>query len=153
AGRTDLDLQAQAPVLDALWPGLPGGAHLHAVLQGSLAQQSLALEGGYTPEEVEADVLGRAPAQARLRLDGGWAQGRGWRGTLETLEAGHAGLSLRSETPVPLELDAPDWAWKVGAARIAVGLDGQALLRLDHVASSGAGGRWDTSGRVDPLVV
>lgn len=185
AGRTDLDLQAQAPALNAMWPGLPGGARLHAILQGSLAQQSLALEGGYTPEDMKEDVLGHAPVEARLRLDGGWTQGRGWRGTLETLEAGHAGLSLRSETPVSLELDAPagpadaqaaavpasaepadaaspadapapaapDWAWKVGAARIAVGLDGETLLRLDHGASSGSGHRWKTSGRIDPLVV
>ena len=186
--RTALDLQAQVPALAALWPGLPGGASLHATLEGSLAQQRLALEAGYTPEDAREGVLGHAPVDARLRLDGGWAEGRGWRGTLGALDVSHAGLSLHSETAVPLELDppaapvpppagpaastgaeagaapaarpdgsaparAPGWAWKVGAARLEVGLEGEELLRLDHGASSGSGHRWASSGRIDPLVI
>ncbi|MER1965957.1 translocation/assembly module TamB domain-containing protein [Castellaniella sp. GW247-6E4] len=151
--RMALELRADLPALAALWPDLPGGARLHATLEGSAARQRLMLEAGYNPEDAKEGVLGRAPIDARLRLDGGWVEDQGWRGALAALDVSHAGLSLRSETAVPLELDTPSWAWKVGAARLAVGLDGENLLRLDHAASSGSGRQWSSRGHIDPLVV
>uniref|UniRef100_UPI003340A355 translocation/assembly module TamB domain-containing protein n=1 Tax=Castellaniella defragrans TaxID=75697 RepID=UPI003340A355 len=165
----NLDVQARLPELAALWPGLPGGVEGHAVLEGNLARQRLTLDAGYTPADAQDGVLGQAPVDARLRLDGGWVEGTGWRGTLSDLTVGHAGLSLRSEAAVTLELDMPaasadeaggtpapagaDWAWRVGRAQIDAGLDGENLLRLDHTASSGSGRHWATSGRVDSLLV
>jgi len=107
AGRTALDLDAQLPALAAAWPGLPGGAALHAILEGSLAQQRLALEAGYTPDDAQEGVLGRAPVTAQLQLAGGWVEHTGWQGVLESLDVSHADLSLHSEVPVPLALRAP----------------------------------------------
>lgn len=156
AGRTDLDLDAQAPDLAAIWPGLPGGAALHALLQGSLAQQQLALEAAYTPANAQEGVLGQAPVKGQLRLDGAWVNSKGWQGTLEQLEVSHADLFVRSEVPVPLALQVPDadaWGWTVGAARLAIGLSDEVLLRVDHDASSGAGHHWSTKGHVDPMIV
>lgn len=177
ARGTALAVQATTPALSAVWPGLPGGAHLQLSLKGSLEHQTLSLDAGYTPEDSEADVVGRAPIAIQLALEGAWAQGAGWGGTVRTLEASHAGLHLHSEVPVPLAwrpaakpaaaanaeaasqnpadpiIPAPPWGWQVGAARLAVALDDEPLFRLDHESSSGSGRRWASRARVDALIV
>ncbi|KDB73434.1 hypothetical protein L494_0842, partial [Bordetella bronchiseptica CA90 BB1334] len=66
-----LKLDAQAPRLDAFWPGIPGAASVKAALDGALARHRGRIEAAYTPADARARVLGRARAQAQLEFSGG----------------------------------------------------------------------------------
>lgn len=160
AGRTQLDLDIQAPRLAALWPELPGALAVHSVLAGTLAQHTLSLDTRYTPEHVREGVVGEAPIAVELRLAGGWdglPGTAGWRGALDALEMSHTDLTVHSVRPIALQyLLAPDASgeqWRVGAGQFQVKLGGQSMLNLDHTSSGGAGSRWTTSGQIASLMV
>lgn len=160
AGRTQLDLNVQAPHLAALWPDLPGGATVQSALAGTLAQQTLSLDARYTPDDAREGVVGEAPITAKLRLAGGWddrPETAGWRGALEALDMSHADLFVHSGRPIALSyLLSPDAAgqqWRVGAGQLRLKLGDESLLDLDHTASGGAGAHWATSGQIASLVV
>ncbi|MFT0533570.1 translocation/assembly module TamB domain-containing protein [Castellaniella hirudinis] len=150
--RTQLALQAIAPALDALWPGLPGGGRLSLDVQGALAGQQIKLQGQYAPAGAQAAQPGQAPVDVDLALDGGWSAERGWQGGVRRLLVRHAGMRLDAQGPWPVQL-AADGAWRVGRGVLDLQLDGQPLLQVRHEMSSGQAGRWDTQGRIDPLVI
>ncbi|MDN5842233.1 MAG: translocation/assembly module TamB domain-containing protein [Alcaligenaceae bacterium] len=158
--RTKLDVDAQAPALAAFWPGIPGAAALHAALAGSLAQQTLSVDARYTPDHAREGVVGEAPAEAKLKVTGGWASVdgvAGWRGAVDTLDAEHADLSVRSDHPIALQYllseEGAAARWHVGAGQIQVSLSGESIVRLDHSSSEGQGTHWATAGRIDSLVI
>ena len=152
AAASELTVQALLPKLSALWPDLPGGAELDLEAAGPLTGHKGHLKARYTPEDARQGVPDRAPMSVDLAFEGGWTQADGWRGHLASLRAEHAGLALSSQKAVPLALDAAG-GWQVGQADMGVVLQGQPLLTLQHQASSGSQGHWETQGRIDPLTI
>lgn len=150
--QTRLALKAALPALDTLWPGVPGGADLTLDLEGALAQQHLTLKSRYVPENVRDDMLGQAPVTLALGLRGGWVADQGWRGTLSDLQVQHAGAQLETQGAIPVQVDAAG-AWRVGQGALDLQLKGESLLHLQHRASDGQAGQWETQGRIDDLVV
>ncbi|MGU9990095.1 hypothetical protein D0839_03970 [Bordetella avium] len=158
APRARLMLDARAPELAAFWPDLPGGAMLKATLDGDAAHHRGKLDARYTPPGAQPKLLGRAPVEARLAFDGGWAEQdvqAGWRGKLTGLSAQSAGFTVAIPGAVSLAYlpDAPQWQWQVGAAQIqAVFPDKQSLV-LSHAGSRGGPERWESAGRANNFVL
>lgn len=161
-----ITLDLAAPRLAALWPDVPGAATLKGKIGGTVAAHQGDLAASYTPARSRPGQLGLAPANASLRLKGGWGPGRGddaqarlvgWRGTLDTLKASHAGFGVDLAREISLsflpQAVAPQWQWQVGAANIAVSLPNRQSMTLNHQGSRGGGGRWETAGRIDNAVV
>ncbi|WP_066128860.1 translocation/assembly module TamB domain-containing protein [Bordetella ansorpii] len=170
AENGNLTLDAAAPRLDAFWPDVPGGARLQAKVDGTVARHRATLEAAYTPANSRAGQLGRAPAQARLALDGGWGTGQaaagqsastaslvGYRGTLARLDASSAGFALAIEKPMTLAYlpgaAAPAWQTQVGATVLAVTFPDRQRIVLAHGGSRAGAGRWETAGQADNLVI
>ena len=150
-----LTLDAQAPQLDAFWPGLPGGAELKGKLNGTAAAHRGEFSARYMPAKVRAGVLGEAPAQADIAFTGGWGRGpagdadaalTGWRGTFSRLNAESAGFAVAAERPLSVAYlpgaVAPQWQWQVGATTLGLTLPGKERLALAHKGSRGGGARW-----------
>ncbi len=165
-GMTDsrINLDVLAPELAAFWPDLPGGAALKGVIAGELARHTADLTGQYTPEESQSGKVGKAPIKAHVALEGGWGRAdsqadspEGWRGTLGTLEAEHAGLGLKAGAGVPISffpgVAAPAWQWQVGRTRLDLLMSSRNVLTLDHEASRGGDGRWESQGAIARLAV
>ncbi len=153
-----IKLDAAAPSLDALWPGLPGGFKASGELGGSVAQHAADLQVEYTMPDGKPDVPGSAPVQAVLALDGGWGRGpggeaEGWRGRITRLRADHAGFRVASEgeTPVSYVPGAQDVEWRIGEARLQVWQREDHLLTLRSRQAQGGHGRWESSGEVAQL--
>lgn len=159
--RLDLDLAVSR--LADLWPGLPGGAHAKGWVGGTLQQHATDLQATYTPDNAEADKVGSAPVDAHVALQGQWGplqQGKpeeGWRGRLTVLKATHAGLGLDMRSPMDLvfapQAAAPDWQWRIGATSLGIKLPSGSEAVVQHGHSSVGGGRWETQGGMDRLVV
>jgi len=161
-----LTLDAQAPQLDAFWPGIPGGAELKGKFAGTVAAHRGELSAGYTPAKARAGVLGQAPAKANIVFTGGWGKGPagqpdsalvGWRGAFSRLTADTAGFTVAAERPVSLaylpSAVHPQWQWQVGQTVLSVTLPGKERLTLAHQGSRGGGKRWETAGQADNLVI
>lgn len=159
--RLELDLAVSR--LADLWPGLPGGARAQGWVGGALARHALELRAAYTPDGSEKGKIGSAPIEAQVAMQGQWGaleQGRpeeGWRGRLSVLKASHAGLGADLRAPLDLvfapQAAAPDWQWRIGATSLAVRLPSGSEAVLRHARSSVGGGRWETQGGIDRLVV
>ena len=160
-----LTLDAQAPQLDAFWPGLPGGAELKGKLNGTAAAHRGEFSARYMPAKVRAGVLGEAPAQADIAFTGGWGRGpagdadaalTGWRGTFSRLNAESAGFAVAAERPLSVAYlpgaVAPQWQWQVGATTLGLTLPGRNAWRWP-TGSRGGGARWETAGQADNLVI
>lgn len=161
-----LTLDAQAPQLDAFWPGIPGGAELKGNVAGTVAAHRGELSAGYTPAKARAGVLGQAPAKANIVFTGGWGKGPagqpdsalvGWRGVFSRLTADTAGFTVAADRPVSLaylpSAVHPQWQWQVGQTVLSVTLPGKERLTLSHQGSRGGGKRWETAGQADNLVI
>jgi len=161
-----LTLDAQAPQLDAFWPGIPGGAELKGKFAGTVAAHRGELSAGYTPAKARAGVLGQAPAKANIVFTGGWGKGPagqpdsalvGWRGAFSRLTADTAGFTVAADRPVSLaylpSAVHPQWQWQVGQTVLSVTLPGKERLTLAHQGSRGGGKRWETAGQADNLVI
>ncbi len=161
-----LTLDAQAPQLDAFWPGIPGGAELKGNVAGTVAAHRGELSAGYTPAKARAGVLGQAPAKANIVFTGGWGKGPagqpdsalvGWRGAFSRLTADTAGFTVAADRPVSLaylpSAVHPQWQWQVGQTVLSVTLPGKERLTLAHQGSRGGGKRWETAGQADNLVI
>ncbi|WP_374762731.1 translocation/assembly module TamB domain-containing protein [Achromobacter aegrifaciens] len=161
-----LSLDAQAPQLDAFWPGIPGGAELKGKLAGTLAAHRGELAAGYTPPKPRPGVLGEAPAKANIVFAGSWGKGPagtpdtalpGWRGTFSRLTAETAGFTVAVDRPVTLAFVPsavePQWQWQVGQTALSLTLPGKERVVLAHQGSRGGGKRWETAGKADNLVI
>lgn len=161
AGKLQLDVQA--PRLDAFWPGLPGGATAKFEIDGAMASHKGSLEATYTPPSPRPRVLGSAPAQASLRFEGGWGEEAGkpgtagWRGNVSRVQAASAGFSAEIAGPVALayvpDAVAPAPQWRVGAATLTARFPDAQTLSIRHAASQGRTGQWQTAGGADNLVL
>jgi translocation and assembly module TamB len=174
-GRTAsvIDLNLNVQRLAALWPGVPGSASLKGKLGGTIAAHRGNLQASYTPDSPRAGQLGYAPAHASLQFEGGWGsdpaarldvsllapinRAIGWRGTINRLQARHAGFSVDLAQPLKLSFlpraVAPDWQWQVAASTVRLGLPNNQHMALAHRGSRGAEGRWQTAGRIDHVAV
>lgn len=161
-----LTLDAQAPQLDAFWPGIPGGADLKGKLGGTIAAHKAEITAGYNPPKPRPGVLGESRAQATLAFAGGWGKGAagaadaaltGWRGTVSRLTADSAGFTVSVDRPVTLSYlpaaVAPQWQWQVGQTVLGVALPGKEKLAIAHKGSRGDAKRWETAGQADNLVI
>ncbi|AMG38594.1 translocation/assembly module TamB domain-containing protein [Achromobacter xylosoxidans] len=161
-----LTLDAQAPQLDAFWPGIPGGADLKGKLGGTVAAHKGEITAGYNPARPRPGVLGESRAQATLAFTGGWGKGAagepdaaltGWRGAFSRLTADSAGFTVSVDRPVTLSYLpaalAPQWQWQVGQTVIGVALPGKEKLAIAHKGSRGDAKRWETAGQADNLVI
>lgn len=161
-----LTLDAQAPQLDAFWPGIPGGADLKGKLGGTIAAHKAEITAGYNPPKPRPGVLGESRAQATLAFAGGWGKGAagaadaaltGWRGTVSRLTADSAGFTVSVDRPVTLSYlpaaVAPQWQWQVGQSVLGVALPGKEKLAIAHKGSRGDAKRWETAGQADNLVI
>lgn len=161
-----LTLDAQAPQLDAFWPGIPGGADLKGKLGGTVAAHKGEITAGYNPAKPRPGVLGESRAQATLAFTGGWGKGAagepdaaltGWRGAFSRLTADSAGFTVSVDRPVMLSYLpaalAPQWQWQVGQTVIGVALPGKEKLAIAHKGSRGDAKRWETAGQADNLVI
>nr|WP_162876345.1 translocation/assembly module TamB domain-containing protein [Achromobacter insuavis] len=161
-----LTLDAQAPQLDAFWPGIPGGADLKGKLGGTVAAHKGEITAGYNPARPRPGVLGESRAQAAIAFTGGWGKGAageadvaltGWRGTFSRLTADSAGFTVSVDRPVTLSYLpaalAPQWQWQVGQTVIGVALPGKEKLAIAHKGSRGDAKRWETAGQADNLVI
>src|SRR5690606_36712755 len=120
-----IKLDLNAPSLDALWPGLPGGVTASGELGGSVARHSADLKVDYRMPNDKSGVPGSAPVQALVAIDGGWGRGapagaEGWRGRVTRLNVDHAGFRIVSEAPTPVSYIPGDQEvqWQVGDARL-----------------------------------
>ncbi|MFC0259368.1 translocation/assembly module TamB domain-containing protein [Achromobacter marplatensis] len=161
-----LTLDAQAPQLDAFWPGIPGGAELKGKFAGTVAAHRGEVTAGYTPAKPRPGVLGQAPAKANIVFTGAWGKGAagqpdaallGWRGAFSKLTADTAGFTVTADRPVTLaylpSAVAPQWQWQVGQTALSLTLPGKERLTLAHQGSRGGGKRWETAGQGDNLVI
>jgi len=161
-----LTLDAQAPQLDAFWPGIPGGAELKGKFAGTVAAHRGEVTAGYTPAKPRPGVLGQAPAKANIVFTGAWGKGAagqpdatllGWRGAFSKLTADTAGFTVTTDRPVTLaylpSAVAPQWQWQVGQTALSLTLPGKERLTLAHQGSRGGGKRWETAGQADNLVI
>ncbi|WP_390882062.1 translocation/assembly module TamB domain-containing protein [Achromobacter marplatensis] len=161
-----LTLDAQAPQLDAFWPGIPGGAELKGKFAGTVAAHRGEVTAGYTPAKPRPGVLGQAPAKANIVFTGAWGKGAagqpdaallGWRGAFSRLTADTAGFTVTADRPVTLaylpSAVAPQWQWQVGQTALSLTLPGKERLTLAHQGSRGGGKRWETAGQADNLVI
>ncbi|MBK1982346.1 translocation/assembly module TamB domain-containing protein [Achromobacter xylosoxidans] len=161
-----LTLDAQAPQLDAFWPGVPGGADVKGKLGGTVASHRGEISAGYNPPKPRPGVLGQSRAEAAITFAGGWGKGPageadaaliGWRGTLSRLTAGSAGFTVSADRPVTLSYlpaaVAPQWQWQVGQTVLGVALPGKEKLAIAHKGSRGDANRWETAGQADNLVI
>lgn len=161
-----LTLDAQAPQLDAFWPGVPGGADVKGKLGGTVASHRGEISAGYNPPKPRPGVLGQSRAEAAITFAGGWGKGpageadaalTGWRGTLSRLTAGSAGFTVSADRPVTLSYlpaaVAPQWQWQVGPTVLGVALPGKEKLAIAHKGSRGDAKRWETAGQADNLVI
>lgn len=161
-----ITLDLAAPWLAALWPDVPGAASLKGKIGGTVAAHQGDLAASYTPARSRPGQLGLVPADASLRLKGGWGPGRGddavaklvgWRGTLDALKASHAGFGVNLAREVAIsflpQAVAPQWQWQVGAANVAVALPNRQSMALNHLGSRGGAGRWETAGRIDNAAI
>jgi translocation and assembly module TamB len=181
AADSRMTLDLLAPDLKAFWPDIPGGAQVKGDVAGTLAQHKATLDAQYKPEKSQAGKVGSAPASVRLALEGGWGRGaapatsaapagnvapsapatpaadttEGWRGTLTSLSAEHAGLGVRTGAPMALSFlpgaVPPAWQWRVGSTRIDMLLATRTLFTVDHEASRGGAGRWESKGAIARL--
>lgn len=161
-----LTLDAQAPQLDAFWPGIPGGADLKGKFGGTMAAHRGDVTASYTPAKPRAGVLGEAPAKANIVFAGGWGVGPagqpdaalvGWRGAFSRLTADTAGFTVAADRPVTLAFlpsaVAPQWQWQVGQTSLSLTLPGKERLTVAHKGSRGGGKRWETAGQADNLII
>ncbi|WPQ38364.1 translocation/assembly module TamB domain-containing protein [Achromobacter xylosoxidans] len=161
-----LTLDAQAPQLDAFWPGVPGGADVKGKLGGTVASHRGEISAGYNPPKPRPGVLGQSRAEAAITFAGGWGKGpageadaalTGWRGTVSRLTAGSAGFTVSADRPVTLSYlpaaVAPQWQWQVGPTVLGVALPGKEKLAIAHMGSRGDAKRWETAGQADNLVI
>lgn len=161
-----LTLDAQAPQLDAFWPGVPGGADVKGKLGGTVASHRGEISAGYNPPKPRPGVLGQSRAEAAITFAGGWGKGpageadaalTGWRGTISRLTAGSAGFTVSADRPVTLSYlpaaVAPQWQWQVGQTVLGVALPGKEKLAIAHKGSRGDAKRWETAGQADNLVI
>lgn len=161
-----LTLDAQAPQLDAFWPGIPGGAELKGKFAGTVAAHRGEVTAGYTPAKPRPGVLGQAPAKANIVFTGACGKGAagqpdaallGWRGAFSKLTADTAGFTVTADRPVTLaylpSAVAPQWQWQVGQTALSLTLPGKERLTLAHQGSRGGGKRWETAGQADNLVI
>lgn len=161
-----LTLDAQAPQLDAFWPGVPGGADVKGKLGGTVASHRGEISAGYNPPKPRPGVLGQSRAEAAITFAGGWGKGpageadaalTGWRGTVSRLTAGSAGFTVSADRPVTLSYlpaaVAPQWQWQVGPTVLGVALPGKEKLAIAHKGSRGDAKRWETAGQADNLVI
>lgn len=161
-----LTLDAQAPQLDAFWPGVPGGADVKGKLGGTVASHRGEISAGYNPPKPRPGVLGQSRAEAAITFAGGWGKGAagevdaalaGWRGTVSRLTAGSAGFTVSADRPVTLSYlpaaVAPQWQWQVGQTVLGVALPGKEKLAIAHKGSRGDARRWETAGQADNLVI
>ncbi|CAB3650216.1 translocation/assembly module TamB domain-containing protein [Achromobacter pestifer] len=166
AKEGSLTLDAQAPQLDAFWPGIPGGAELKGKFAGTVAAHRGELTAGYTPAKPRPGVLGQAPAKANIVFTGAWGKGAagqpeaallGWRGAFSKLTADSAGFAVTVDRPVTLaylpSAVAPQWQWQVGQTALSLTLPGKERVTLAHQGSRGGGKRWETAGQADNLVI
>lgn len=161
-----ITLDLAAPRLAAVWPEVPGAATLKGKIGGTVAAHQGELDASYTPDRSRVGQIGLAPAQATLRLKGGWGPGTGndpasaltgWRGTIAALKATHAGFGVDIAREVPVsflpQAVAPHWQWQVGAASVGLALPNRQSMVLSHRGSRGGGGRWESAGRIDNAVI
>ncbi|MFD4837213.1 translocation/assembly module TamB domain-containing protein [Achromobacter sp. NPDC058515] len=161
-----LTLDAQAPQLEAFWPGVPGGAQVQGRLNGNAAAHRGDITATYTPPRPRPGLLGQSRAQANLVFAGGWGRGAagqpdaalvGWRGTFSRLTADTAGFAVSVDRPVALSFlpsaVAPQWQWQVGQTALSLTLPGKERLTLAHQGSRGGGKRWESAGQADNLVI
>lgn len=161
-----LTLDAQAPQLDAFWPGIPGGAEVKGKFAGTMAAHRGEVKAGYTPAKPRPGVLGQAPAKADIVFTGAWGKGAagqpdaaltGWRGAFSKLTADTAGFTVTVDRPVTLaylpSAVAPQWQWQVGQTALSLTLPGKERVTLAHQGSRGGGKRWETAGQADNLVI
>ncbi|HEY9278913.1 MAG TPA: translocation/assembly module TamB domain-containing protein, partial [Eoetvoesiella sp.] len=110
------------------------------------------------------DQLGQAPVDARVVLSGGWGTSteqaagvEGWHGNLTELSLKHAGMSMRTRSPVAIAVVpgavSPAWQWQVGSTSIEWLLPSRKGVLISHKASRGGAGRWETQGAVDQLAI
>ena len=160
----DLTLDLTAPDLAAFWPDLSGGARVQGVAGGTLATHKADLSVQYTPSGSKRDIVGAAPLNAKLALDGRWGPGQtdadraeGWRGTVRTLDLDHAGLGLHARTPTMVSFIpgavAPAWQWQVGGTELDFLLSSKRVFTLAHQGSRGGAGRWETQGAIAQLAI
>src|SRR3546814_291574 len=133
-------------------------------LSGVLARHKADLTAQYTPAHSKPQEVGSAPLKLHAVLDGGWGAGtagadasEGWRGTIGTLNVEHAGLGVKVAAPTRISFvpsaAAPAWQWQVGDSHIDFLLSSKRLFTLDHQASRGGVGRWETQGAIARLPV
>src|SRR5690606_30436168 len=105
----------------------------------------------YTPADSKRDVVGAAPANVKVVLDGGWGRGptaadsaEGWRGRIRALELDHAGFGVRAGTPTVVRYvpgaAAPAWQWQVGDTELELLLSKRRLFTVAHKGSRGGSG-------------
>ncbi len=75
----DVSLDADAPNLEAFWPGLPGGAKAGARVEGTAARHRATAPGRLHAAAPAAALLGSAPLRIEAALEGGWGQPAGSR--------------------------------------------------------------------------
>lgn len=97
-GQTDdsLELDVQAPELDAFWPDLPGGVTAKGLVAGTLADHKADLNVVYTPQDSKPDELGTAPADVHVELNGHWGKRPGSAAGADRLAPEAAGSSRQA---------------------------------------------------------
>lgn len=127
----------------------------HVVLDGGWSHGSATPSA--TAPATSASAGGVAGATGTARTATQQVAPEGWRGTIQALDIEHADLGLKTAAPVQISflpgVQPPLWQWQVGATTLQVLLSSQTLFTLDHRASRGGAGRWETEGGIARLPV
>ena len=156
--HSQLALDVNAPTLASFWPGLPGSINFNGVLDGNLQNHQLALQGMYA--DAADNRLGKAPVTLDLDLRGRWArvkESNSWVGTLETLDARHAGLRLLQTSPLSFSLVPAavggQTQWTVGASALSLELPNDHKVSISQEGAQGSNGKWQTKGAIKDLAI
>ncbi|TKR54342.1 DUF490 domain-containing protein [Allopusillimonas ginsengisoli] len=157
-------------VLDGHWGARPGSARSSAAVSGAGDSKPAAGKGSAasapnseakTAEKTKsiagATTASNGTGQAQLPSRALAPALEGWRGTISTLEAKHASFAVDLKAPVAVSFypgsQPPAWEWEVGTTSLALFMGSRKLVTLDHAASRGGAGRWETRGDIDHLIV
>ncbi|MFV9474847.1 translocation/assembly module TamB domain-containing protein [Advenella sp. RU8] len=156
--HSQLALNVNAPTLASFWPDLPGSINFNGVLDGNLQNHKLALQAMYA--DAADNRLGKAPVALDLEMDGRWARVKdenSWAGTLNVLDARHAGIRLLQTSPLSLSLvPAPvggQTQWTVGPSALSLELPNDHRVSILQEGAQGGDGKWQTRGGIKDLVI
>lgn len=155
---SELKLNVQIPALANWWPQTPGQVQLDLSINGDIEQHSLSLNGLY--DAFLSTDKEQQPLLFDLDLNGGLnfenAQPNHWVLSLDKLHASYAGIALRNQKSLPLQLMLPtakqQLSWQVGETELSLAYPDGRESHIYHQQSKGQASHWQTQGSLKDMI-